>query len=373
VIAPASGPDKLRHLPIGFLVEPERGRALAARLQGRRPLFVCVIASTDTALIPGISAAGASPELVPFTAAADAEVLAHGAARCIRGVPSNPLGPPGPSIITLAALQLAGLSHLIVNAGCRILPDAPFTSLGDQPGGLISEGTAVSNAQALYEDGFALGRELGAAHPYLVLGESVPGGTTTALALLLALGFDARGRVSSSLAGNAHLLKSRVADEALAHLPVDAAPLLAVSILGDPMQPAVAGLALGAMSVSCPVLLAGGSQMAAVLALVHRLSPELAASSDLAVATTRWVAQDPTADLNGLMAEIGPYPLLTTSLSFAESRFPSLRRYEDFLVKEGVGAGGAAVAAALTAGTSGKALMDRIETIYERLLSEADG
>src|SRR6266581_4843659 len=91
--SPAVRADEVADLAMLWPVNPTRGRRLASELRGRVPHFVCVIASTDTALIPGISAAGASPELIPFTAAADVEVLEHGAARCIQGVPSNPLGP----------------------------------------------------------------------------------------------------------------------------------------------------------------------------------------------------------------------------------------------------------------------------------------
>ncbi|HZT08732.1 MAG TPA: TIGR00303 family protein, partial [Chloroflexota bacterium] len=184
------------------------GRRIAARLRGRRPTFICVVASTDTALVPGISAAGASPELIPYTAAADAEVLAYGAARCIRGVPCNPAGPPGPAIIAREALELADIPRLVVSAGCHVLPDAPYVALGSEPGAHIGTGRAVPHARDLFDAGRALGRAQAAQSDYLVLAESVPGGTTTALALLLALGIAADGRVSSSLAGNPHALKS---------------------------------------------------------------------------------------------------------------------------------------------------------------------
>ena len=369
-------PGILDSTSIRFPWAAEEGRALAHRLIGARPLFVCVIASTDTALIPGISAAGASSELIPYTAAADAEILAHGAARCFPGVPSNPLGPPGPSLITLAALQLAALPHLIVDAGCHVQADAPCIRLSREPGGLITLGNAVPRARALFDAGFDLGISLAADHPYLVIGESVPGGTTTALALLLALGFAAQGRVSSSGADNAHALKNRVANEALVHLSsetVAADPLIAVATLGDPMQATVAGMALGALGARCPVLLAGGTQMVALLALIARLaekSGDVALAGNIGVATTRWVAEDPTADAVGLMADVGRFPLLASGLSFTESRFAQLRRYEDFLVKEGVGAGGAAVAASLAADVTVEALRERVELLYESLIDD---
>ena len=118
------------------------------------------------------------------------------------------------------------------------------------------------------------------------------------------------------------------------------------------MQPFVAGLALGALP-TMPVLLAGGSQMAAVLALIVALARERDQPLDLdriGIATTSWVARDPTADLAGLVAQIADVPVFASDLNFAESRHVPLRRYEDFLVKEGVGAGAAAVVAALLAG-----------------------
>jgi uncharacterized protein (TIGR00303 family) len=201
----------------------------------------------------------------------------------------------------------------------------------------------------------------------------VPGGTTTALALMLALGLDAAGRVSSSMAANAHALKEATARQGLAHVDsavVARAPLQAVAAVGDPMQAAVAGLALAA-SDRVPVLLAGGTQMAAVLALMHALRAAEGRALDprrVAIATTRWVLADPTADLPGLVAQRGPYAVLGSGLSFATARHAPLRRYEDFLVKEGVGAGGAAVAATLRTGATPDQLRRAAERVYRAVV-----
>jgi uncharacterized protein (TIGR00303 family) len=352
----------------------EVGQRLEERLGRRRPRFACVIASTDTALVPGISAAGASTELIAYTAAADAEYITWGAARCLPGVPQNPLGPPGPALITRAALELANIPALILDAGCRIRPDCPTVDLGGGPGGLISEGRAVPRADELFQVGQTYGHKLASTDEYLVLGESVPGGTTTALALLLALGIAADGRVSSSLAGNAHPRKSQLAHEALLHLAsgeVERDPLAAVAILGDPMQAAVAGLVTGVLEQNGLVLLAGGTQMIAVAALLHRLVRSGKCSTmdgRVGVATTRWVVEDPTADAMGLLHEAAPeVPLFATQLSFAHSRHALLRRYEEGLVKEGVGAGGIAVAAALSAGIRCTQIQDRVAELYDKL------
>ena len=71
------------------------------------------------------------------------------------------------------------------------------------------------------------------------------------------------------------------------------------------------------------------------------------------------------------MRDVGVQPLLASGLSFAASRYPALRRYEEHLVKEGVGAGGAAVAAALAADIGCAALLERVECLYEGILQIA--
>jgi NaMN:DMB phosphoribosyltransferase len=110
--------------------------------------------------------------------------------------------------------------------------------------------------------------------------------------------------------------------------------------------------------------------MAAVLALIVALARERGESLDLerlGIATTSWVANDPTADLAGLVAEIGDVPVFASGLDFSESQYPPLRRYEDFLVKEGVGAGAAAVMAALQTETDSDGLLAAIERVYEEI------
>lgn len=360
--------------PILLVHAPARGRRLIERLRGRRPLFVCTVAHTETAEIDGLSGAGATPELRRLTAAADVEALEHGRPLCMDGVPSNPNGAPGPVIITLAGLRLAGVEHVAVDAGLRVKPQARTIVVADRWGESIVTGRAVPHVADLFARGLALASELAARGDYLVLAESVPGGTTTALALLCGLGIDAWGKVSSSMPENAHPLKTQVARAALsaANLDARARPAAALDVaaaVGDPMQPFVAGLALGALPI-CPVLLGGGSQMAAVLALIVALARERGEPLDLdklGIATTSWVARDPTADLAGLVTQIADVPVFASGLSFAASRYAPLRRYEDFLVKEGVGAGAAAVVASLAVDANHATLLSAVERVYEEV------
>jgi uncharacterized protein (TIGR00303 family) len=358
--------------PILFAAAAERGRALAERWRGLQPAFWCALGHTDTCLLPGISSAGISEELRPLTPAADAEVVDLGAPVCLPRLPSNPLGAPGPSGITRAALRMAGIEAHFVGAGLRVWPVTACLRASETPGASIELGHAVADAAPLFEFGLHLGRDAAAHADYLVLGESVPGGTTTALALLLALGYAAEGRVSGSIPGNAHPLKTRLARAALgaAGLANGAAvtPLAAVSAVGDPMQPLAAGMTLGAAELGCDVLLAGGSQMVAVAALIKALAGT-AALQRVAIGTTRWVVEDPSADVGGLVCEVSAdLPLLAANLDFSQSRHVGLREYERFMVKEGVGAGGACIAALLSTGRSVSVLHAQIDAAYDRLV-----
>lgn len=363
-----------REGPVLIEAGAARARVLMARWRGERPLFCCVLAHTDTCLLPGVSAAGATEALRPYTPAADAEAIWYGAPRCLPGLPSNPEGPPGPAAITRAALRLAGLRSELVGIGLRIWPDGPCRKVDAQPGGSVQLGAAVPEARRLFHEGFAYGADLARRTPYLVLGESVPGGTTTALALLLALGIRADGRVSGSSPGNAHALKARLAHAGLAAAGISigdgqADPLRASAAVGDPMQPFAAGVLVGAAQHRCPVLLAGGSQMLAVAALA-RAATGADVLRDVAVGTTRWVSRDPAADVRGLACEVDPgLPLLAIDLNFRTSRHPALWDYEAFLVKEGVGAGGACIAAHLATGASQGDLQAAIDAAYDPLLS----
>ena len=67
---------------------------------GKNPIFVCVTSYTETSQIPGITIAGADPELIPCTPAADAEFLYYGRCKSISGVPATPDGIPTPALIT---------------------------------------------------------------------------------------------------------------------------------------------------------------------------------------------------------------------------------------------------------------------------------
>jgi len=352
--------------------EETRGEAFLRQLEGKNPLFICTIGNTETAKIPGISAAGKYPELTDYTPPADVELLLLGRCKCIQGVPVTPDGIPTPAIITMSALGLANIPALVVSGGLKVNPHVPFLDLGGKPGKDISTGKAVDNVKEIIQKAIIAGENLAKTADYLVIGESIPGGTTTALGILLAMGVDAEGKVSSSMPGNPHKLKIKTVEAGLKALGVKfgalaSEPLKAISCVGDPMMPAFAGLVLGAAD-KIPVLMAGGTQMGAILAVVKALNTDVL--DNVAIGTTRWILIDKTADLKGIITQIADVPILAADLDFSQSKFEGLRAYEAGVVKEGVGAGGVAIAAmAKSAGSITKdTLLREIEKNYEQLV-----
>jgi uncharacterized protein (TIGR00303 family) len=348
------------------------GRTFLKRLRGKSSLFACVIGVTETAKISGISAAGKYPELTDYTPPADVELLLLEKCRCISGVPVTPEGIPTPALITMSALKLANIPVLVVSGGLKINPHVPFLDLGGKPGRDIRTGKAVDNVEEVMWRARTAGENLSKTADYLVVGESIPGGTTTSLGVLLAMGIDARGKVSSSMPENPHELKIKTVEDGLKASKVEFGdladdPLKAISCVGDPMIPAFAGLVLGAAD-KVPVLMAGGTQIGAVLAVIKVLNPNIL--DNVAIGTTRWIIMDETADLRGIITQIADIPILAADLDFSQSKFEGLKAYEAGVVKEGVGAGGAAIAAmAKSKGSITKdVLLKEIERNYDRLV-----
>ena len=348
------------------------GRPTVKSFATKNPIFVCAISYTVTSEIPGITAAGANAELLKYTSPADAEFLYHGRCSCIDAIPATPDGKPTPALITRTALQLATIPLLVVDAGAKIKPSIPYVSFGIEPGrNIVDEnGMDISSVKRAFEHGELLGKQLAIMSDLTVLGESIPGGTTTALAVLRALGIDARVKVSSSMPENPHTLKNMVVDSAIKRviatgIEMNRSPFEVISAFGDPMMPSVAGIASGVLSANGKIMLAGGTQMAAVVAILNRLGRSL---NGLYIGTTTYVTKDPSSDLSGLVSMASEQvPILSCDLHLVESSKPGLQAFAKGFVKEGVGAGGASIVAITKSRgkITGKKLMTAIEKEYE--------
>ncbi len=351
----------------------EEGKKFLADIEGMGPAFLCVIATTETAKIPGISAAGKNPEFTDYTPSADAELLLYGKCKCISGVPVTPEGIPTPALITMTALKIGDIPAFIVIGGAKIKPNSPIIDLGGKPGRDIRFGDAVEKPEEIFKRAELIGRNFAKITDYLIIGESVPGGTTTALAVMLATGINAEGKVSSSMKNNPHNLKVSIVNEAFKKTGVKFGdlkddPLKAVSLFGDPMMPAFAGLVSGAAE-KIKVLMAGGTQMGAILSILKVEKPK--ALNNIAIGTTRWIVEDKNSDIKGIVKQFGKIPILAANLNFNESSYQGLKAYEEGVVKEGVGAGGASIGVMLKSKgvINAQTLLKEIEKNYEKLIT----
>ena len=368
-------------------------RAWISRYRNQKPHFACILSFTETGLQPQISAAGATPEARRTTSLADGEYLCRG---FNHQYPLPPLSAGvSPAVIARAILTYCDIPIHLFSTGLPQALCVPHTLLPTVLAKDLSTGAAMSLEQAtqLFKSGCEQGRRLGRTCPnsYWILSESVVGGTTTAQAILTALGYPVAGKISSS-----HLLSNHVQKQALVQTGIqrwqcdrqrsptssisplkvqrqstyiaNAHPLEAAAALGDPMQLVAAGMMLS-ISQTAGVLLAGGAQMLAVYALARAI----AKSQDIfwnphqvIIGTTRWVVEDSSADTIRI-AQIIQAPYIASQLSFARSPYVQLRAYEQGFVKEGTGAGGCAIAAHLYKHATNDQLRHAIEAALRQL------
>ena len=324
--------------------------------------FCLVISYTETSEIPGITIAGADKEFLKFTSPADAEFLRHGHCKCIDTIPMSPDGKPTPALLTKVALDSAKIPHFIINAGSKISPNIPHFDSQLEFGKNISESTALSpeKVSEAVEFGKIIGKSICRPNECLVIGESIPGGTTTALAVLN--GFGINTSVSSSMPNNPIEIKNQAVDKALKRLESDD-PINVISELGDPMIPVVAGI-LSESSKITHVILAGGTQMTAVLAFAKRIGYN---QQNIAVGCTSYIIDDVDAKFLETIKQIDDIPVLSVDPLLSQSKFLGLKSYSEGFVKEGAGAGGCMIASLLKTRMTSDKLLELIEKEYERI------
>ncbi|MBT6844106.1 MAG: TIGR00303 family protein [Candidatus Melainabacteria bacterium] len=319
-------------------------------MNSSKPLFILVISGTDTIKHPGISAAGASQEMLKYTAALDAEFIYHGQTKTLDQLPASPNGIVSPALISKACLSLLGIPSVIIDAGAHIKPQCPYIQVRYQPAADISTGKAMTRNDVL--ELILTGNELAeefSKFDKLIIAECVVGGTTTALGLLSAMGYDCAGMVSSSFPNGNHALKREIIEQGLANRPAssnkDAIQDLAA--MGDPSQALIAGLVQGSKQ---EVTLAGGTQMLAIAALIKSLGKK----AQFSISPSPWVIKDQSAkffELHQLVCpeiEIKSQGLKACQSLELEDKVKELSglelkdifaRYNEGHVKEGVGMG----------------------------------
>lgn len=344
--------------------------------QGHRPCYVCVLGFTETALIPNISAAGNTPQSRMITAVADAEFIYDGPSPA----PHYPLPPltagVSPALLTRTITAGQELPVYFFNAGLPHTPSIPHVDLDGIVAHCVSSGQALplEKVTALFRAGLQWGKTLGSrfAQSYLIIGECVVGGTTTAQAVLTALGFNVDGLMGSSHLNCNHTQKIELIKTGLGTQSMVAEPRSvwdAIAAVGDPMQPFVLGMTVAASHYS-GVLLAGGSQMIAIYTMLKHLdSQHRWNEKNVVIGTTQWIVNDATSQFLTLAHTVSAPPIISSQFSFQQSRYHQFTLFEKGYVKEGVGAGGCLIASNLYQYWQQQQTLDAMETMLESCLT----
>jgi uncharacterized protein (TIGR00303 family) len=335
--------------------------------QNKKATFMLALSNTATANIEGITQAGI-PGMIHLTPVLDAEFLATGEVRSLPNIAQTTKGVPTPALITRAIHLIKPFSHIeFLDLGLKRTPKVDSShihSFNITPSDSITTEYKGANieAKAIFDKAVAFGKSYICKDDYIILGESVPSGTTTANATALALGYKVDGLFSSSFKDTPTSIKKDAIRRAIANIKQSDNIWSILSKVADNMLIFNAGFILG-VNGRFPILLAGGTQMACVLLVVNSirgltsndllqgnessacLTPYAETSLDnLALSTTKWVAQDENSNIKTLLEMLNfPINAYYADFDFCLSDHPALKLYDEGEAKEGVGAGGALV------------------------------
>ena len=315
-------------------------------LRGKKATFMLSLSNTKTANIEGITQAGI-PGMIHLTPTLDSEFLCTGEVRSLDNIAETPKGVPTPALITRGVHLLSPYGRIeLLDLGLEITPKVSYFQIHNfdiKPSDNIAKGANI-NAKELFEKGVNFGQLYKCKDEYIILAESVPSGTTTAMATALGLGYKAENCFSSSFKNAPNHIKENTLKLALSNITNKNDIFDILSKVSDNMLIFNAGFILG-LNNKIPLILAGGTQMASVLLVVNKILQLMGGTietSNLALCTTKWVAEDKSSDIEALLNlpkfSINSY---YTDFDFSLTSHPALKLYDEGEAKEGVGAGGA--------------------------------
>jgi uncharacterized protein (TIGR00303 family) len=337
-------------------------------LRGGSATFILALSNTETTNIAGITQAGI-PNLIYLTPTLDAEFVAVGEVRCLDNIAETSKGVPTPALISRGVHLLRPFKSIeFLNLGLKVKPKLSYFTqhqFNIHPSGSIDINANI-NAENIFKKGVNFGKEYNPKSDYIILGESVPSGTTTANATALALGYNARGLFSSSFKNSPNRIKEETINQALSNINEKDGLFDILGKVSDNMLIFNAGFILG-LNNRLKVILAGGTQMAGVLLIVNSILRYMGRkidSSNVALCTTKWVVEDNNSDIKALLNMLDfPINGYYADFDFSLSNHSALKLYDEGEAKEGVGAGGALVYALLN-GLNQQTIIKTIETLF---------
>jgi len=317
-------------------------------LRGKNATFIVALSNTQTANIEGITQAGI-PGMLHLTPTLDSEFVALGEVRSLGQIAETPKGVPTPALITRAIHLLHPFKNIeFLDLGLAVKPKIDYFKIHDfgiAPSGRIDEDAKIK-ASEVFQKGVEFGQTYTTKSDYIILGESVPSGTTTATATALALGYDCKNKFSSSFKNVPNGIRETTIAKALSNIKEGDEIFDILGRVSDNMLIFNAGFILG-LNNRIPLILAGGTQMACVLMVANKILEVMDGeieTSNLALCTTKWVYEDENSDILGLLEMLNfSLNAYWADFDFSLSHHPALKLYDEGEAKEGVGAGGALV------------------------------
>jgi uncharacterized protein (TIGR00303 family) len=317
-------------------------------LRGKSASFLLALSYTKTSDIEGITQAGI-PGYIDLTPVLDSEFLAVGEVRSMPNIAKTPKGVPTPALITRAVHLLRPFKELeFLDLGLRQKPSFRHFKLYDfdiAPSGRIDKKAGIK-AKKLFKKGLKFAKKYELKSDYLILAESTPAGTTTAEATAKALCYKAEGLFSSSFKNSPNSIKQKTIKKALKNIKKSDTIFKKLSRVSDNMLVFYAGFVFG-MSKRAKLILAGGTQMASLLLVINSIKKAKKLklkSKNIALCTTKWVAEDKNSDIKALLNQLDfKIDAYYGNFDFSNSTHPALKLYDQGEAKEGVGAGASLV------------------------------
>ncbi|MFK5895162.1 MAG: nicotinate-nucleotide--dimethylbenzimidazole phosphoribosyltransferase [Pseudomonadota bacterium] len=325
--------------------------------------FLLAASVTNTCTIEGITQAGI-PGRIPLTPTLDAEFISTGEVFSLDNIAETPKGVPTPALITRAVQVLSPFASIrILNLGLHSLPQqCQLIDFTISPSANIADNACI-NAKQIFEKGQKFAQQYTTNSDYIILAESTPSGTTTAQAAATALTYKTKGLFASSFKLGPDSIKDKTIMAALSFINNSMSSFDKLSICADNMLIFNAGF-VSIISQRFPVLLAGGTQMAAVLLIMDKLLLELDLkinSENIYLATTQWIVNDSSSSIEKLLHQLSfNCSAFYSEFDFSSSSHPALALYDQGEAKEGVGAG-AAIAYAYAHGITKQQITSQVE------------
>ncbi len=335
-------------------------------LRGKKASFLLALSNTGTSNIRGITQAGI-PGKIHLTPTLDSEFVCTGEVRSLENIAETPKGVPTPALLTRAVHLLNPYSNIeLLDLGLEVKPQLEYFKIHDfgiNPSKSIALDATI-NAMELFQKGLAFAQAYECKDDYIILGESVPSGTTTASATAQALGYDCKDLFSSSFKDVPNNIREITINNALENIKSDDDLFQILGRVSDNMLIFNAGFILG-LNNKIKLILAGGTQMVCVLLIVNTILKTMGGelnTSNLSLCTTKWVYEDENSDIKALLEmldfKINAY---YSDFDFSTSNHPALKLYDQGEAKEGVGAGAALVYASLN-GVSKDSIINQVES-----------